>query len=44
MNRIVVQFDAGTDSQIGISVPQTIDFIEVYSSMITIVIGKRDVR
>jgi hypothetical protein len=44
VNGIVVKFDAGADSQIGISVPQPIDLIKVYSGMITIVIGKRDVR
>ena len=44
VNRIVIELDAGADSQIGIFVPQTIDLIEVYSGVITIVIGKRHVR
>ena len=43
VNRIVIELDAGADSQIGIFVPQTIDLIEVYSGVITIVIGKRDI-
>jgi hypothetical protein len=37
---IVIELNASADSQIGISLPQTIDFIEVDSSVITIVIGK----
>ena len=40
---IVIEFNASADSQIRISLPQTIDFIEVDSGMITIVIGKGDV-
>ena len=37
---IVIELNASADSQIGISLPQTIDFIEVDSRVITIVIGK----
>ena len=40
VNGIVIEFNASADSQIGIFLPQTIDFIEVDSGMITIVIGK----
>jgi hypothetical protein len=40
VNGIVIELNASADSQIGISLPQTIDFIEVDSSVITIVIGK----
>jgi hypothetical protein len=43
VNGIIVELNASADSQVGISVPQTIDFIEVDSSVITIVIGKSDV-
>src|ERR1700730_6756481 len=39
-NGIVIELNASADSQIGISLPQTIDFIEVDSGVITIVIGK----
>ena len=40
VNGIVIELNASADSQIGISLPQTIDFIEVDSGVITIVIGK----
>ena len=40
MDGIVIELNARADSQIGISLPQTIDFIEVDSGVITIVIGK----
>ncbi len=43
MDGIVIEFNASADSKIRISLPQTIDFIEVDSGMITIVIGKGDV-
>jgi hypothetical protein len=43
VNGIVIQFNASADSQIGISLAQVIDFIEVDSGVITIVIGKSDV-
>ena len=44
VNWIVIELDAGPDSQIGISVAQTIDLIEVDSGMITIVIGETRCR
>src|SRR5881396_103755 len=37
---VVIELDARADSQIGISFPQTIDFIEVDSCVITIVISQ----
>src|SRR5436189_5980294 len=40
VNGIVVELNASADSQIGISLPQTIDFIKVDSGVIAIVIGK----
>jgi hypothetical protein len=40
VNGIVIEFNAGADSQIGIFLLQTIDFIDVDSGVITIVIGK----
>src|SRR5438094_7585691 len=40
---VVIELDACANSQIGISFPQTIDFIEVDSGMITIVICESDV-
>ena len=40
---VVIELDACANSQIGISLPQTIDFIEVDSGMITIVICESDV-
>jgi len=40
---VIIELDARADSQIGISFPQTIDFIEVDSCVITIVISKSDV-
>src|SRR5438094_10526346 len=43
VNRIVIELDSRPDSQIGISFTQTIDFIEVDSGVITIMIGKSDV-
>jgi hypothetical protein len=43
VNGIVIELNAGAESQIGISLPETIDFIEVDSGVITIVIGKGDV-
>jgi hypothetical protein len=43
VNGIVVELDPGADSQIGISFPQTIDFIEADSGVIAIVIGKSDI-
>ena len=41
---IVIELDASADSQIGISLPQTIDFIKIDSGVVTIVIGEGDVR
>jgi hypothetical protein len=43
VNGIVIELDPGADSQIGISFPQAIDFIEINPGVITIVIGKSDV-
>jgi hypothetical protein len=43
VNGIVIELNASAESQIGISFPQMIDFIEVDSGVITIVIGKSDV-
>jgi len=43
MDWVVIQLDAHPDLQIGISFPQTIDFIEVDSGVITIVISESDV-
>jgi hypothetical protein len=43
VNGIVIEFDSGPDSQIGISFPQTIHLIEINSGVIAIVIGKCDV-
>src|SRR5438477_7312376 len=43
VNRIVIELDSRPDSQIGISFTQTIDFIEVDSGVITIMIGESDV-
>jgi hypothetical protein len=40
---IVIELNASAKSQIGISLPQMIDFIEVDSGVITIVICKGDV-
>jgi hypothetical protein len=40
---IVIELNASAESQVGISLPQTIDFIEVDSGVITIVISKSDV-
>src|SRR5437879_13091589 len=40
---VVIELDASADSKIGISFPQTIDFIEVDSGVITIVISESDV-
>src|SRR5439155_23600982 len=40
VNGSVVELNATADSQIGISLPQTIDFIKVDSGVIAIVIGK----
>jgi hypothetical protein len=42
VNGIIVELDAGTDPQIGISLSQTIYFIKDDSGTITIVIGERD--
>src|SRR4029450_11316057 len=39
-NGVVIELNCRADFQIGISPPQPIDFIEVDSGMITIVIGK----
>jgi hypothetical protein len=43
VNGIVIELNASSDSQIGISLSQMIDFIEVDSGVITIVIGESDV-
>jgi hypothetical protein len=43
MNGIVIELNAGAESQIRISLSQMIDFIEVDSGVITIVVGKSDV-
>jgi hypothetical protein len=43
VNGIIIELNAGADSQIGISFPQTIDLIEIDSGVITIVIGKSNV-
>jgi hypothetical protein len=40
---IIVELNAGADSQIGVSLPQAIDLIEIDSGVITIVIGKSDI-
>ena len=43
VNGIVIELNASSDSQIGMSLPQMIDFIEVDSGVITIVISESDV-
>jgi len=43
VNGIIIELNADADSQIGIFLSQTIDFIEIDSSVIPIVIGKSDV-
>jgi hypothetical protein len=43
VNWVVIELDARPDLQIGISFPQTIDFIEVDPGAITIVISESDV-
>src|SRR5207249_8608853 len=43
VNWVVIELDARADSQIGISFAQTINFIEVDSGVITIVISESDV-
>ncbi len=43
VSRVVIELDARPDLQIGISFPQTIDFIEVDPGVITIVISESDV-
>ena len=44
MNRVVIELDAGADSQIGIFVAQLINFVEIDSAVVPIVIGKSNVR
>src|SRR5882724_3808713 len=43
VNGIVIELNASADSQMRISLTQTIDFIEVDARVITIMIGKSDV-
>jgi hypothetical protein len=43
VNGIIIELNAGADSQIGVSLPQTIDLIEINSGVITIVIGKSNI-
>jgi hypothetical protein len=43
VNGIVIELNAGADSQIGVSLPQTIDLIEIDSGVITIVIRKSNI-
>jgi len=43
VNGIVIELNASADSQMRISLPQTIDFIEIDARVITIMIGKSDV-
>ena len=44
MNRVVIELDTGADSQIGIFFAQPIDFIEIDSLVVPVVIGKSNVR
>jgi hypothetical protein len=43
MDWVVIQLDARPDSQIRISFAQTIDFVEIDSGVITIMISESDV-
>jgi hypothetical protein len=43
MNGIIIELNARADSQIGVSLAQTIDLIEIDSGVITIVIGKSNI-
>src|SRR6266481_5931623 len=43
VNGIIVELNAGADSQIRVFFPQTIDLIEIDSGVITIVIGKSNI-
>src|SRR5206468_6321660 len=43
VNWIVIELNSGADFEIGISFPQTINFIKIDSGVITIVIGEGDV-
>ena len=40
---IGIKLDTGTDSQVGISFPQPINFIQIDSCVVTIVIRKSDI-
>jgi hypothetical protein len=44
MDGVVIQFDPCAHPQIGISFPQPIDFVEIDSGVVTIVIGESDIR
>src|SRR5207247_949393 len=43
VNGIIIELNAGADSQIGVSFPQTIDLIEIDSGVVTIVIGESNI-
>jgi hypothetical protein len=43
MDWIVIQLDTDADSQVGIFFAQTINFIQIDSCVVTIVIGKGDI-
>ena len=43
MDWIVIQLDTSADSQVGISFPQPINFIQIDSCVVTIVISKSDI-
>ena len=43
MDGVVIQFNPRPDLQIGISLPQAIDFIKIDSGVITIMIGESDI-